>query len=360
MRIMKPELSIIIPTLNEAEALPLLLADLARQQGVVCEVIVVDGGSDDATCLLAQELFASTRLRGACLEGPRGRGRQLNYGVAAADAEWLLFLHADSRLPDRHVLQRALDCMRDHQQRQASDALAGRFALRFDTAGIEAGPALFFFEAKARLGRPGCIHGDQGLLLRRCFFQRVGPFREDLPVMEDTSLAEAIRQTGQWLLLPGEIVTSARRFQVEGIKARQTLNALMMNFLTIGWLEFFARAPQIYRHQDRTQPLQLQPFFRLIRSLLDELPWRRRWAIWLATGGYVRSQLWQLGLALDCRKAFRQEPRLVPGDGFWLRFVERWFDPLTDHFPGRAVTALLVMVWFVWQAVNTDQAGNLH
>lgn len=360
MCIMKPELSIIIPTLNEAEALPLLLADLARQRGLVCEVIVVDGGSDDATCQLAQEMFASTRLHGACLDSPRGRGRQLNRGAAAAGAEWLLFLHADSRLPDRKALQQALDCMRDHRHRQASDALAGRFTLRFDAAGIEAGQALFFFEAKARLGRPGCIHGDQGLLLSRCFFQRVGPFREDLPVMEDTSLAEAIRQAGQWLLLPGEIVTSARRFQVEGLKARQTLNAVMMNFLAIGWLEFFARVPQVYRQQDRSQPLQLPPFFHLIRSLLDELPWRRRWSIWLATGGYVRSQAWQLGLALDCRKAFRQGDRLVPGDGFWLGFFERWFDPLTDHFPGRAVTALLVMGWFAWQPGSTSQPGNLH
>lgn len=344
----KPDLSIIIPTLNEAAALPLLLDDLVRQQGLSFEVIVTDGGSLDATCQLASTLFASGQLSGRCHVGPSGRGRQLNAGVSLANAEWLLFLHADSRLADVNQLQQALDCMRSHQQRDASDSSAGRFALSFDSSDKN-NFGLFFYQIKARLGRSGCIHGDQGMLLTKAFFNRIGPYREDLPVMEDTCLAEDIRIYGQWLLLPGEIETSARRFQAEGMKARQTLNALMMNFLAIGWLEFFHKAPDIYRRQDHTQQLQMSPFFYLLKELFSEMPLRSRWKIWLATGHYVRSQAWQIGLALDCRKAFRDGVGPLQPDGKWLSWFDRWFDPLTNHYVGYVMTALLVRVWFVWQ-----------
>ena len=343
------DLSIVIPTLNEAEALPLLLNDLLSQQGIRLEVIVSDGGSADATCQLAKAFFAANQLHGTCFVGQSGRGRQMNAGVLATNSDWLLFLHADSRLGDEFQLQKALEFIKRYQQQEASDSSAGHFALRFDSPDGSDGFGLFFYEAKTHLGRPGCINGDQGLLLTKSFFYRVGPFREDLPIMEDTSLAESIRANGQWLLLPGKIVTSARRFHVEGLKARQTLNALMMNFFAIGWLEFFDKAPDIYRRQDRTQPLQLRPFFVLIRDLFADMPLRKRWGIWLATGGYVRSQAWQLGLAMDCRKACRRG--VEPGhqsDG-WLNWFDRWFDPLTNHYVGRALTALLVKVWSLWQ-----------
>lgn len=346
---MMPDLSIIIPTLNEAEALPLLLDDLVRQQGISFEVIVSDGGSVDATCQIAHNRFSSAQLAGTCFVGSSGRGRQLNAGVLAANSDWLLFLHADSRLVDANQLHSALDFMRNHQERKDSDASAGRFSLRFDAPGSEDCFGLFFYEVKARLGRPGCIHGDQGLLLKKSFFGRVGPFRQDLPVMEDTSMAEAIRSAGQWLILPGEVVTSARRFQVEGLKSRQTLNALLMNFLSIGWLDFFDKAPDIYRQQDRTQALQLSPFFFLIRDLMRRMSFSRRWSIWLATGQYVRSQAWQIGLMLDSRSAFRLGATFRQPAGFWLKWFERWFDPLTNHFVGYALTALLVRIWFAWQ-----------
>ena len=351
----KPDLSIIIPTLNEAEALPLLLGDLVRQQGVSFEVIVTDGGSVDATCQIANELFAAGQLSGTCHVGPRGRGRQLNAGVSMANSEWLLFLHADSRLGDVNQLRCALEFMRIHQALAASDSSAGRFALSFDAPDRDSF-GLFFYETKARLGRPGCIHGDQGALLTKTFFNKVGPFREDLPVMEDTSLAQVIRAHGQWLLLPGELVTSARRFQAEGLKSRHLLNAIMMNFLSIGWLEFFAEVPDLYRQQDRTRPLQLGPFLLLIKYLFAAMPLRNRWSIWLSTGQYVRSQAWQIGLAMDCRKAFRKGADPLHQAGSWLHWFDRWFDPLTNHFFGHILTALLVRFWFAWQLCR--RTGN--
>ena len=344
-----PELSIIIPTLNESESLPLLLADLVQQREVAFEVVVSDGGSVDSTCAIVKNSFVSGKLSGNCLVGPSGRGRQLNLGVEAAKADWLLFLHADSRIGDVLQLRKALDFICESQQQQAGMMRAGRFILEFDTRADENPFGLFYYEAKARLGRPGCIHGDQGMLMTKACLQEAGFFREDLPVMEDTSIAEVIRASGQWLLLPGVIVTSARRFQVEGIKERQTLNALIMNFLAIGWLDFFVSAPDLYRQQDRTQPLQMLPFFILIKDLLGKMPIRQRWGIWLATGGYVRGQAWQLGFALDCYKAYQRGYEPGQQTDAWLKWFDRWFEPLTNHYVGRALTALLVRLWFSWQ-----------
>ncbi|MGK2906004.1 MAG: TIGR04283 family arsenosugar biosynthesis glycosyltransferase, partial [Desulfuromonadales bacterium] len=77
------------------------------------------------------------------------------------------------------------------------------------------------------------------------------------------------------------------------------------------------------------------------------------WALWMSTGAYVRSQAWQIGLALDCRKAFRMgiEPGHQPDR--WMNWVDRWFDPLTNHFAGFALTALLVKLWFAWQLFSS-------
>ncbi|MEJ2470350.1 MAG: TIGR04283 family arsenosugar biosynthesis glycosyltransferase [Desulfuromonadales bacterium] len=345
----RPALSVIVPTLNEAVALPALLADLAGQQEVTLEVIVVDGGSADGTVKIAEDHFHQGSVTGCCLRTAPGRGRQLNAGAQRARGDRLLFLHADSRLTDDLQLSRALEALNARCEACQSDALAGRFALRFDIPAGDYSLGLFFCESKARLGRPGSIHGDQGLLLSKTFFQAVGPFREDLPVMEDTCFAEQVRRQGEWLLLPGEIITSARRFQVEGFKARQTLNALLMNFLAIGWDDFFARAPAVYRQQDRTRPLQLGPFFDLVAQLLARLPAREQNSLWRATGRYVCRQVWQLGLLLDCRRAWRQGQRTPPPTLRWLPRCVQVAVPLIDHPAGHRLCALGVRIWFARQ-----------
>lgn len=346
--VLMPRLSVIIPTLNEAEALPLLLSDLASQEFNSLEIIVVDGGSSDGTCDLVREWLASGRLQGRCLVSECGRGRQMNVGARNTDAEWLLFLHADSRLPDVKQLQVAIDFLSRLEHEKNTDAIAGRFALTFDHNKSKDDFAFYYYETKARLGRLCSIHGDQGMMLKASFFAQTGPFREDLPVMEDTSFAEVIRQKGKWYLLPGEIITSSRRFCTEGIKKRQTLNALMMNFLAIGWLDFFQHAPDLYRQQKNTNMLQLRPFFDLIKKLTSQMPFSQRLKLWLSTGGYVRAQAWQIGLWLDCRKAYKHG-RVVSTAGPWLLWFDRWFEPLTDNGPCRLVTAFLVRVWFVFQ-----------
>lgn len=343
-----PELSIIIPTLNEALTLPQLLADLRLQQGVDFEVIVSDGGSADGTAAQAEQLLAAGGLSGEVIVGPVGRGRQLNLAASRANGSWLLFLHADSRLHGSDALRLALGALREPGRRDGDLGAAGRFRLRFAVNDDEYGFGYRFYEAKAALGRPGCIHGDQGFLLSRALFAAAGPYREDLPVMEDSSLAERVRQVSRWQLLPVEIWTSPRRFRSEGLRQRQTLNALLMNFQAIGWDVFLQTAPDLYRQQSRAGQLELPPFFHEIRRRLAALPAAQRRRIWLATGAYVRSQAWQLVFARGLRKggaAAASEQRLAQA----LERFERWFDPLTDHALGHLLTAGLVMAWFRWQ-----------
>lgn len=348
-----PELSIVIPTLNEVVTLPGLLADLAAQQGVDCEVLVSDGGSGDGTAQLAAELFDRHRLAGTVISGLPGRGRQLNRGAAQARGEWLLFLHADSRLPDETALAGSLSLLRcDPHPRPA-----GRFALRFDPPGGVRHCGYLLCEVKARLGLPGTIHGDQGFLLSKRFFTELGGFREDLPVLEDTLLAEAVRVRGQWRLLPATLITSPRRFLSEGYRERQTLNALLVNFALTGWYEPLQRFPACYAHQEHTRPLQLAPFYGLIDELLGELPLVARLRIWYRTGRFVRGHAWQLVLMRTARSAFASgmAAEAVPLTPV-IRF-RAWFEPLTDHPPGHLLAALLTWLWFLTRDRAPDQGA---
>jgi len=331
--------SVIIPTLNEATNLPLLLGDLAAQLNVAFEVLVSDGGSADGTPLLAAAEMARLGVQGEVLAGSPGRGRQLNLGAARAHGRWLLFLHADSRIAAPETLRNALKLLDATGSRQ----VAGHFALRFALPEGEVSLPYRYCEVKARLGLPGTIHGDQGFLLPAVFFKELGGFREDLPVLEDTLFAEQIRRRGEWHLLPGEIVTSPRRFLSEGFRQRQTLNALLMNFAMTGWFEPLLRAPEVYLSQDRTRPLQLAPFYRLLDRLLGELPLGSRLRIWYRTGEFVRSNAWQLFLwRLVRRQGFDAE--LSAGSA--VSNFRRRFELLTAHPIGRLLAALLTWAWF--------------
>jgi rSAM/selenodomain-associated transferase 2 len=340
-----PELSIIIPVINEAETLPALFAMLARQDRVDFETLLVDGGSVDGTLPLAGKLAAESPFECRIVRSEKGRGRQLNAGARAAGTRTLLFLHADSAFSDPLALRRALDALSSAIVRRGDDRIAGRFALRFDLPPGRRRLGYYLYESKARLDRPECTHGDQGFLLRRDFFEAIGPFDESISLLEDTRLAEKIRRMGEWILLPAEILTSARRFETEGLVERQLLNALIMNFAAIGWDDFFKEAAGIYRSQDHARKLRLLPYLDKIRELLRVLSRRERCRLWYRTGSYVRQNVWQLAFALDARRNFRRG--LPPGEGGTktLESFERWF-PITDHPPGRFAAAILVWIWF--------------
>ena len=334
-------LSVIIPVLNEREQLPGLLEQLLAQQDIDCEILICDGGSTDGSReWLHQARSRIDALR--VLEGPAGRARQMNQGAAAARGYWLLFLHADSVFPDPHALADALAMLSS----RGPERVAGHFRLDFAVPDGLRRPAYYYYAWKARLGRQETVHGDQGFLLSRLLFEQLGGYREELPVMEDTDFAERLRTIGQWQLLPGEIVTSARRFQSEGLWQRQLLGALMMCFRHIGWEDFFQRAPELYRQQSRTRKLRLLPFFQLIRQLLAECSWQRRWALWYAAGSYVRAHGWQLLFALDARRAFARGVPVGAGRHSRLDFGEPIYHFVTDHPAGRFCATLALRVWF--------------
>lgn len=343
-----PELSIVVPVLNERETVSDLFETLASQQDVDFELLLVDGGSTDGTLDAAETQRSRLPRPMQLFSAPSGRAHQLNFGAGRAGADLLLFLHVDSLLPDPAALRRALDAYRTWREKEPALPLGGHFALEFRRANSPYSFGYYFWEWKARLARPGCTHGDQGLLLDRATFSRVGPFDPNALLAAETLLADRLREAGRLRLLPARLQTSARRFEIEGLAARQTLNALLMNFAAIGWDGYFAAARNIYRLQHDTARLELAPYLQLISAQLDQLEPGERRRLWLATGRYVRSQAWQIPFAIDARRAFRRGLKVDFCRTPCLAFHDRWFDLLTDNRIGYAFAALLTRVWF-WQ-----------
>jgi len=347
-----PELSVIVPVLNEAAEIPAFLADLRCQRQIMYEIIIVDGGSTDATTTMLQQEDIRT------INSPRGRGQQLNAGAEAARGDWLLFLHVDSRFTDPLAWRNGIDFL----SRSRGRRIAGHFALKFLTDGGKNTKGYDFYERKARTSRPETIHGDQGFLLHRSLQQQVGSFRTDLPVMEDTDFAERLRTIGQWQLLSAEIQTSVRRFESEGLWQRQLLGALMMCFRSIGWSEFFERAPAVYRLQADAGRLRLAPFFNLVADLLAAKPAGQRWQLWYASGSYVRRHGWQLFFAADCCRASRQGRVTADTPAIWQFWCLPIYEWLTGHPLARSLAALSLRLWFegmrIWlRHRETDKLG---
>jgi rSAM/selenodomain-associated transferase 2 len=341
-----PELSIIVPVRNERETIPTLLAMLALQVEVCFEVILVDGGSTDGTPAFIQERLDSSTFPLRLLRSAAGRARQLNAGAEQAVAELLLFLHADSHFPDSTALQQSLQRYHAILAERPDLPSGGHFQLRFQLSQDKYGFGYYFWEWKATLDRPDCTHGDQGMLLTRQVFSQIGPFDETAPIAAESQWADLLRSSGRWLLLPAVLQTSARRFEVEGLAARQTLNALLMNCAAVGWQEFFTRSTDVYRGQNHSAPLELRPYLELIQQLLDAMPPQERREFWLATGRFVRNHAWQIPFSLDARRAYRKGVPVGQGTTPWLDFHDRWFDLLTDNGFGVAAAAGLTWCWF--------------
>jgi rSAM/selenodomain-associated transferase 2/rSAM/selenodomain-associated transferase 1 len=195
-----PLLGVVIPALNESESLPRLLADL-RALPVPHQVVVADGGSTDGT----REVAAAHGVR--FLAAPRGRARQMNEGAGSLETPWLVFLHADSRLPEEAggALAAWIHSASQDQAGYFGFALQGRgWFWRF----IEFGQRL-------RERTAGLVYGDQGLVLSRELFHGVGGFPE-LPLMEDLEMVRILRRAGRVQRLPARLPTSPRRYREEG------------------------------------------------------------------------------------------------------------------------------------------------
>ncbi len=193
-------LSIVVPVLDEAVGIAAALAPLQplRQAGV--EVLVVDGGSRDAT------LEVATPLADLVLVAPRGRGSQMNAGAARARGATLLFLHADTRLPAG-----AADTV---AAAIAAGACWGRFDV--DIEGRLAGLGMVATMMNLRSRLTGIATGDQAIFVTRAAFEQVGGF-PDLPLMEDIALSTRLKRIARPACLRQRVVTSGRRWEKHGL-----------------------------------------------------------------------------------------------------------------------------------------------
>ena len=195
------KLSIIIPVLNEGDGIAAALDALAHLRAVGTEVIVVDGGSRDATVERAQ--LRADRV----VLAKRGRALQMNAGAEGASGDVLLFLHADTRLPaeaDRVVLN-GLD---------QSRRVWGRFDVKIDGRSRLLPVVAWLMGLRSRL--TGIATGDQAIFLRRDAFQAVGGFPA-VALMEDIAICKRLKRLGRPLCLRACVTTSGRRWEKNGV-----------------------------------------------------------------------------------------------------------------------------------------------
>jgi len=195
----RPRLSVIVPVLDEAAGIVATLAALAPLRTSGHELIVVDGGSRDGTPALCQG------HADIVLAGPRGRARQMNAGAARARGEVLLFLHADTTLPDAAdtLLLGAVDAGADW----------GRFDVRI--TGRSRWLPLVAAMMNRRSRWTGIATGDQAIFVRRALFERLGGFAEQ-PLMEDIELSRRLRAHAPPACLRARVNTSGRRWDEHG------------------------------------------------------------------------------------------------------------------------------------------------
>ena len=202
-----PRAAVVVPALDEEDALRRHLPALFAQLQPGDEVVVSDGGSSDGGPGVARALGA--RL----VDGPRGRGAQLRRGAEASAAALLVFLHADSTLPPGGLaLARAA---------VARGAVGGGFLLRFDSERPVMRAASALINLRTRLTR--CPLGDQAQFVTRDAYRALGGFR-DWPILEDLDFARRLKRLGRVALIAEPVTTAARRFLDGGVVRTVTIN----------------------------------------------------------------------------------------------------------------------------------------
>jgi len=194
-------ISVIIPAYNEEKVLPGTLNALFAQPGKF-ETILVDGGSTDRTVEIARSFFGVHAIM-----APKGRASQMNVGAKQATGEWLLFLHADTLLPDGAI-------QRLNRMEPDLSIQAGGFMHQF--SGDDWRLKLISFLDNFRCARSRIIYGDQALFVRRALFELLGGF-PDRPILEDVALCEKLIKEATPLLLSPPVVTDARKFLKMGV-----------------------------------------------------------------------------------------------------------------------------------------------
>lgn len=231
---MKPDISVIIPVLNEQKVIPRVIEALYHQRfSGTFEIIVVDGSKEGSTikCIGNKDVLTLTSTK--------GRGCQMNSGAKIAKAEILIFLHCDTRLPENGLTQ-------------VKTAMKNPFvkAGAFDLAIKAEGFAYRVIEKTASLrSRITKIpYGDQAIFIRKNYFFDMGQYRE-IPIMEDVDLMMRIRKDGKTItLLKSRTTTSSRRWEKEGIVFCTLRNWMILSLFFLGVTP--EKLAAFYRHHN--------------------------------------------------------------------------------------------------------------
>ena len=196
-----PRLRIVIPVLDEADTIGERIAALRGPRDRGAHVVVVDGGSADGT------VDAAWATGVEVIGAPRGRASQMNAGARDGDEAILLFLHADTHLPEH-----ADDLVRDALVASTGHDW-GRFDVRIDSPRLLLRVVSFSMNWRSHLS--GIVTGDQAIFVRRSLFDSVSGF-PDLALMEDVALSKLLRRHGRAARIRTPVVTSARRWEQHG------------------------------------------------------------------------------------------------------------------------------------------------
>ena len=231
------ELSIVIPVLNDTEPLRRLLTSIRPDPQV--DIVVVNGGAPDNQLA---EICHRPDVR--LLTSAPGRGCQMNVGASAAAGRWIVFLHADTRLPPQwsdEIRRASVD----------SDVVGGSFRFRLDS---DAWQARLIERAVARRVRwLDLAYGDQALFVRRDVFNAIGGYRE-WPLMEDVEFVRRLRRAGRLYHSPQPVLTSARRWERDGWWRRSATNVMLQTLFFAGVApervaNWYSRAPRSCRRE---------------------------------------------------------------------------------------------------------------
>lgn len=221
-----PPLSIIIPTLNEAQILGSLLKHLRNNSSEknIREIIVVDGGSNDQTVEIAEA------YRTKVIRSKRGRAHQMNVGSAHAAGELLYFLHADTFPPkdfDKIIVAAY------HSGKET-----GCFRMAFDSNNI----MLKTFAYLSRINHTLCRGGDQSLFISKSLFRKQRGFNENYLIYEDSEFITRLYRVTNFIVLPQKVTTSARKYREKGwLKVQFHFGMIhLKNYLGAGPEELYA------------------------------------------------------------------------------------------------------------------------
>lgn len=198
------KLSVVIPTLNEAASIESAIQSV--REASIDEIIVVDGGSSDRTIAIAESLGVDVIL------SEPGRGSQMNLGAAAVTGDFVIFLHADCRLPVNTPT-----IVRETFRTSNVVAAGFRQTIRASASRYR----MLEFGNRLRVQLFGWVYGDQAFVVRKSSFERAGRFR-DIPLMEDLELSQRLKTLGKIVLLDALLEVDARRWEQTGV-AYQTL-----------------------------------------------------------------------------------------------------------------------------------------